>query len=202
MKSIPGNFLIFTLLLAPLASGDPVSDLKGRAEQGELAAQLELAKIYLQGEGTPKNVDEAVKWFSQAATQGSSEAQMKLGTMYIAGNGVRRNSNEAAKWFMMSAESGNAAAQTQVARMCMSGAGVLKSDVEAYKWATLSAAQGDTAAKRVLEFLGMKLTPEQIADGQKRSREFLEAKQSQDLTQEAVDPVDPLPPLEPEILIE
>lgn len=230
MKINPSFFLIPVLLAAPLASGDMVSDLVGRAEKGELVAQLELAAIYAKGEGVPKDnaaaarwflkaaeqgdanaqfilgqryskdVAEAVKWFSKAAEQGHGEARMNLGGIYIAGKGVLKNSTEAAKWFLLSAEQGNPAAQCQIGRMHLTGAGVPKDDVEAYKWSNLASAQGNMAAKKVLVFLEKRMTPEQIAEGQKRSRDFLDRKSlEKTLVLPADLPADlPATPVEPE----
>ena len=50
--------------------------------------------------------------------------------------------------------------------------GVAKDPVEAYKWVSLAARQGDEKAKKTMTTLENKMTPEQIAEGQKRAREF------------------------------
>ena len=44
--------------------------------------------------------------------------------------------------------------------------------VEAYKWLLLAARQGDEGAKQIMRVLESKLTPEQVAQGQKRANEF------------------------------
>ena len=44
---------------------------------------------------------------------------------------------------------------------------------EAYKWLLLAARQGDEDAKKNMTELESKLTPEQIAEGQKRARDFM-----------------------------
>lgn len=165
------------VLLTPSAMADGVSGLLERAEKGEPAAQVELASIYLRGEGaTAKDPDAAIKWLRQAAEQGAGDAQMMLGGIYISGKWVKKDSTEAAKWFMRSAQQGNPAAQAQAARMHMTGAGVPKDDVEAYKWANIAAAQGDSAGKKVLVFLEQRMTPKRISEGQARSHDFLEGK--------------------------
>ncbi|MBC7980837.1 MAG: sel1 repeat family protein [Armatimonadetes bacterium] len=179
MKTNPSHLLMLALIMVPLAKGDGVADLLARAEKGESVAQLELGVIYSKGEGVKKDMAVAVKWLTQAAEQGNEDAQMKLGGIYIGGRGVPKSSSEAAKWFMMSAEKGSAAAQCQIARMHLSGAGVPKDDVEGYKWADLAASQGDAAAKKVLAFLLLRMTPEQIADGKQRSHGFLELKKAE-----------------------
>ncbi len=126
---------------------------------------------------------------------------MALGGMFIAGKGVKKSSSEAAKWYMMSAEQGNAAAQCQIGRMHLTGAGVMQDELEAYKWSSLAAAQGDAAAKKVLDFLEAKMTPTQIAEGRRLSRDLLEQKTSGKTLKLPEDLPDVLPtelPVEPE----
>ncbi len=164
------------MLTAPLASGDAVSELLGRAETGDAAAQMELASLYAGGEGVAKDVEAALKWYTKAAEQGNVEAQMKLGGIYIGGRGVRKNSSEAAKWYLMGAEAGNPNAQCQMARMHMVGAGVAKDDVEAYKWARLAADQGDAAAKKVVAFLEQRMTSKQVMFGRQLASDFTQMK--------------------------
>ena len=95
MKAYPSCLLMLAMMVVPLAKGDGVADLVGRAEKGEAAAQMELAGIYLKGEGVTKDVAEAVKWLSKAAELGNGDAQMKLGGIYLGGRGVLKNSLEA-----------------------------------------------------------------------------------------------------------
>ena len=49
------------------------------AEQGNLAAQSLLGYKYYNGEGVPKDYQQAVKWFRLASEQGEAHAQFKLG---------------------------------------------------------------------------------------------------------------------------
>lgn len=202
MKANPACLLILAMLAAPLAKGDGVADLIAKAEQGDAAAQMELGGIYSKGEGVTKDPTAAVKWLTKAAEQGNAEAQLKLGVIYVGGRGVLKNSTEAAKWITLSASQGNAAAQCQLGRMHLTGAGVPKDDVEAYKWANLAAAQGDPAAKKVIAFLMIRMTPPQIADGKRRSQDFLDSKNAGkplDLPGGIpATPVEPLPLLVPE----
>jgi TPR repeat protein len=56
--------------------------------------------------------------------------------------------------------------------MIVRGDGVAEDLVEAYKWLLLAARQGDQDAKKIMTELENALRPEQIAQGQKRAREF------------------------------
>ena len=47
-----------------------------------------------------------------------------------------------------------------------------KDNVEAYKWRLLAARHGEEKAKKEMTLLENKMTPDQIAEGQKRARDF------------------------------
>ena len=79
---------------------------------------------------------------------------------------------EAVKWFRKAAEQNFAKAQYNLSVCYAAGAGVAKDNCEAYKWRLLAAGQGDEVAKKNMTALERKLTPEQIAEGQKRARRF------------------------------
>lgn len=49
-----------------------------RAEQGNADAQFRLGDMYMYGDGVPKNLDEAIKWFRKAAEQDYVPALKKL----------------------------------------------------------------------------------------------------------------------------
>lgn len=201
MKAPRSLWLVLLMLTAPLANGDAVAELQGRADAGEAAAQMELASRFEAGEGVAKDMQVALKWYVKSAEQGNVTAQLELGKIYIRGRGVRRNSSEAAKWFMMGAEAGNPTAQCQIGRMHMIGAGVVKDDVEAYKWASLAAEGGDPAAKKVVAFLAQRMSSAQEEFGRQLAVDFTEMKKAgpgmgvlPDVP--TPEPADPLPPLE------
>jgi TPR repeat protein len=79
---------------------------------------------------------------------------------------------EAVKWFRKAAEQNDARAQYNLSFCYATGTGVAKDHCEAYKWRLLAARQGQEDAKKQLTLLESKLTPEQIAEGQKRARDF------------------------------
>ncbi len=69
------------------------------AELGVIAAQLNLAIMYMDGQGVQQDYQQAAKWFLAAAEQGNAEAQFNIGQLYQEGKGVEKNPVEAAKWF-------------------------------------------------------------------------------------------------------
>jgi TPR repeat protein len=80
------------------------------AELGIVAAQLNLAFLFLDGQGVPPDPAQAALWFRRAAEQGNPEAQQNLGTLYREGRGVERSPVEAAKWYRLAGAPADAAA--------------------------------------------------------------------------------------------
>lgn len=135
-------------------------------------AQCCLGASYALGKGVPKDAVEAVKWYRKAAEQQLAHAQYLLGLSYATGDGVARNIAESVKWYRSAAEQGHAGAQYRLGLFYGIGKGVPKDAVEAYKWLNLSAAQGDEqAAKFRSDFEGT-MTPSEISDAQRLSREW------------------------------
>jgi hypothetical protein len=92
--------------------------------------------------------------------------------MYTNGRGVPKDGVQAVKWSRLAAEKGNAAAQAILGLMYANGRGVPKDYVLAYMWANLGAAGGHEDARENREEYAAKMTPTQIAEAQKLSREW------------------------------
>jgi len=126
----------------------------------------------------PVGVDAQVTELAQLralAEQGDEFAQNSLGLRYDNGDGVPEDAVEALRWYRLAAEQGYAAAQNNLGFMYSSGEGVPEDDVRAYMWHNLSAAQGNEFAQRNKDRLEQRMTREQIAEGQRLSREWFEA---------------------------
>jgi TPR repeat protein len=78
------------------------------AEQGDAADQFNLGLLYLDGQGVPQDLDQAIKWFTRAAQQDYDKAQLNLGAMYASGKGLKRDYVQAYKWLNICASRGNA----------------------------------------------------------------------------------------------
>jgi TPR repeat protein len=113
-----------------------------------------------------------VKWLRKAAEQNHAGAQFNLGVGYAYGQGVVKDALEAVKWYRKAAEVNHAKAQTNLGVCYLNGEGVAKDEVEAYKWFLLGATHGDENAKTNMAIQESRLTREQIAEGQKRARNF------------------------------
>jgi len=149
------------------------------AEQGYAMAQSKLGFMYDNGLGVAKDEVEAGKWFRKAAEEGFADAQFNLGVMYDKGQGVAKDEVEAVKWYRKAAEQGIAMAQINLGVRYANGTGVAKDQVEAYAWFNLAAIK-DESGKKNRKILEETLSREEIAAGQRRTRELqkeIEAKQ-------------------------
>src|SRR6266498_1898379 len=107
------------------------------------------------------------------AEAGDAESEVELGVCYEHGEGVAKDYVEAVKWYRKAAEQNDAEGQLYLGLSYVKGEGVAEDLVEAYKWLLLAARQGDESAKKIVTNpLESSLRPEQIAEGQKRAREF------------------------------
>ena len=141
------------------------------AEQGVAKAQSNLGVCYANGEGVEKDYAEAVKWVRKAAEQNNANAQSSLGLCYYQGRGVEKDYAEAVKWFRKAAEQNYANAQSNLGFCYANGQGVEKDFAEAYAWYNL-ASKTDKEAAENRDLLEKKMSPQQVADAQKRTKEL------------------------------
>jgi TPR repeat protein len=148
--------------------------LKPLAEAGQPIAAHRLGVMYVLGQGVDKDSAEATKWFTQAADQGQGESQHSLGLRYLWGDGVDKDPQQAAAWFTQAANQGIPDSATWLADMYWNGNGVTADPVEAYKWMLLA---GDKYSinhrNNPITQFAAQLTPEQIAEAQKRVDNFV-----------------------------
>jgi TPR repeat protein len=128
--------------------------------------------MYDMGKGVPQDHAEAFKWYKMAAEQGDARAQFNLGLMYDMGKGVPQDHAEAFKWYKMAAEQGIARAQHNLGAMYGKGQDVPKNYVMAHMWLNLAVSQGEIQAAEARSIIEKEMTPEQIAEAQRLSREF------------------------------
>ncbi|WP_286292718.1 tetratricopeptide repeat protein [Vibrio apostichopi] len=80
-------------------------------------SQYQLAQSYELGTDVPKNIDDALYWYSQSADNGNPDAQFKLGEWYLAGTSVEQDNKLALEWFIKAALQGNKRAPNEVAKI-------------------------------------------------------------------------------------
>jgi len=138
-------FCLFAILRFGYAQN--ITELKSKAEDGDVQAQLALAKAYHLGEGVPKDDEQAVHWWEKAAEHGDASAQINLAGAYQVGSGVPKNYAAALRWYTKAAEQGNADGQAALAGLYHLGQGVPKDDADAVRWWKKAAEQGNVEAE-------------------------------------------------------
>ena len=147
------------------------SELRAKAEKGDVDSQFKLASAYYHGQGLPKSEREAVVWVRKAAEGGYLPAQYNLGLLLCRGEGVPKDDAGALTWFRRAAERGHPLAQLSLGGMYAKGNGARVDEVEAYKWWLLAGAQGVEAALKNIAILERSLSSDQRLEGQRRARE-------------------------------
>jgi len=126
MKHYLGVFLLWICLIGKAAvagsagascDGMRIADLAARAGQDDVKAQELLGWCYAVGKGVKADAQQAVRWFSRAASQGSVFAQRKLGTAYAQGLGVAQDYGTAIDWLSRVVEGGHADVKLDLAKL-------------------------------------------------------------------------------------
>lgn len=71
------------------------------AERGNVDAAYNLAVIHQHGDGVPRDMAVALKWYKFAAERDDRVSQYALGLIYMNGDGVAADEREAHRWFVM-----------------------------------------------------------------------------------------------------
>ena len=145
---------------------------KALGEQGDAAAQFKVGLIYYFGQGVPRDYLESLHWFKKAARQGHPLAQYNAGYMHEKGEGTPQDYVEAAKYYRQAAERGDQMSQYNLGYIYEKGLGVNRDEVQALMWYSLAAVQGETKAKAARDRVTVWMTPNQVAEAQRRAREF------------------------------
>ncbi len=121
----------------------------------------------------------ALQEWRPLAEQGNASAQFNLGQMYFLGRGISQNYAEALKWYTRAAEQDDTGAATAIGSMYATGRGVQQDLVRAYMWHALAVEHGGRYpyytrdVKVARDEVARRLTPEQLAEGQKLVREWM-----------------------------
>lgn len=144
--------------------------------EGKASAQVNLGSMYHEGQGVPQDDKEAVRWSRLAAEQAdpdaSATAQFNLGVCYHKGQGVPQDDREAVRWLRLAAEQADPDAQAGLGESYDEGRGVPQDYVQAYMWFNLAGASGKAGVIERRDNIVSKMTPDQIAEAQRRAREW------------------------------
>ena len=107
-------------------------------------SQYNLAIMYKDGEGTPKDCALAVKWYTTAAEQGCLQAEQTLADFFTRTEPAwQKTVAQAAKFYRLAAAQGDPSAQNHLGSYFMMGRGLPKDDNQAVYWYKLAAEGGD-----------------------------------------------------------
>lgn len=149
-----------------------LDEFKALGEKGDADAQFKAGLIYYRGQGIPPDYAEALNWFSRAAQAGHPLAQFNAGYMYERGEGAPQDHQKAAGYYHQAAQRGNRLAQYNLGCLYEKGHGVSKDEVQALMWYSLSAIQGEGQAREARDRISVWMSPDQVAEAQRRAREF------------------------------
>lgn len=151
MRNFAPVALLFLLGACLFAQTSVFEITKKKAEQGDVAAQRDLAWMYRFGkDGASQNIGESVKWMRKAANAGDASAQTGLGLAYSSGGGVPQSHAEAVRWYRKAAEQGYSIAEHYLGMAYLEGRGVAQRPGEAFKWFRSAAMRGDNNSQNML----------------------------------------------------
>ncbi|HEX8211217.1 MAG TPA: tetratricopeptide repeat protein [Longimicrobium sp.] len=104
------------------------------AEAGNPEAMGFLGIMYLNGFGTDKDHDMALKWLRRGATKRDARSMNALGIVYKDGLSVDRNYMVAKEWFLLAERNGYAEAMNNIGDMYRQGLGVQSRPDSALHW--------------------------------------------------------------------
>jgi TPR repeat protein len=78
------------------------------------------------GDGVPRDLAAAARWYEKAAQRGEPNAQNQIGYFYQSGIGVPKDVGRAMHWYQLSAASGDASALLNMGVLYFTGTGVKK----------------------------------------------------------------------------
>lgn len=126
---------------------------------------------------TKVTTEEFLESLQQDAKRGNVAAQLNLAIMYSRGLSVPQDYAEAARWFRMAAEQGDVFGQYRLGEVYREGRGVPQDYVVAHMWYNLAASSGHAAARFTRDYIGRRMTPDQIAEAQRLAREWMAERQ-------------------------
>lgn len=126
--------------------GKAIVALTSAYELGGITTAYWLGVLHAQGLGTEEDPQQAIKYYSVAASQNDSRAIRELGVHFYDGYGVDRDLKNAHELFLHAAQLEDGKAQLWLAKMFTEGIGTPKSYALAFDWNKRAAEQKVTAA--------------------------------------------------------
>ena len=114
----------------------------------------------------------ALAAWTRAAAAGQADAMTAIADFYASGTGVARDSGLALTWYRRAARLGDATGQLNLGDMIARGQGQERDPVEASMWLGLAAGQGNRWAAERKRKLARTMTPDQVAEAERRIGEW------------------------------
>jgi hypothetical protein len=154
---------------------EKLKTFESAAEKGDPLSQVLLAGIYSEGVGAvQKDSAKAAYWYLRAANQGDDGSQFSVGEMYEKGEGVMQDFIEAYKWFNIAAVAPDI--DWNMATNFFKSNSIDIQTLNKFKASWVPVAEKAKAAR---DQLARQMTPDQIAEGQRRSAAFVPRKETQ-----------------------
>ena len=145
------------------------------ADQGHATTQDALEVMDAAGQYVPPDDAEVVRWWRLAADRGDAFAQVRFAWLVAEGEGVQQDFAEAVRWWRRAAVQGHPLGQFSLGTAYWAGVDMPQDLVSAYLWVYL-AADSDSDGREMFiagrSSLAALLTADQIADTQRRAREW------------------------------
>ena len=93
------------------------------AEHGSIEAAYQLATLYREGHGVPRDIGKCITLLEETSRRGHLRAANDLGRLYDAGTFVVRDKEKAFSWYLSGADAGNSFAMFEAARRYEEGIG-------------------------------------------------------------------------------
>lgn len=92
---------------------------------------------YEKGQGTNKDISQAINWYTKAANKDDLFSQVQLGKIYIK-NEKHKSYNKAHRWLAKAADRGDKTSQMLLGSLYTTKGFSLRNNIQAYKWLSLS----------------------------------------------------------------
>ena len=170
--------------VAAYEAGNPqlaAKEFRACGEKGDANCQFNLALMYEQGMGVPKNEKDAVLWYGKSAALGNSNAQYNLGVLYENGRGTAIDFAKANQWYRKAAAQGDALAIGNLGMLYLRGDGVKADKIAGLALlllsATLDGSPNNNAKKNIAKTKGlstaMVTTAQQLSDELAKSKNLV-----------------------------
>jgi|GEM_PF-2284612 len=140
-------FLLLIVFIGTTAWATEIDDVRDKAENGDVEAQLELGLIYVQGKDADQDFTAAKKWWDRAAEQGNAAARYYVGLMYARGDGVTQDMDQARSMWEQSADMDHVGALFSLGMLYVEGEAVKGDYVEAGQYFIRAAQLGNVQSQ-------------------------------------------------------